>query len=73
MIRLCCPMFIAIIPVLFLGSDPQVKRKHFQYLNYLGTGGAPSPRADIEKLLDKVGVSNVMDFYIDIVINMIIS
>nr|XP_032518153.1 4-coumarate--CoA ligase-like 7 [Danaus plexippus plexippus] len=52
--------------VLFLGSDPQVKRKHFQYLNYLGTGGAPSPRADIEKLLDKVGVSNVMDFYIDI-------
>ncbi|CAG9583383.1 unnamed protein product [Danaus chrysippus] len=41
--------------VLFLGSDPEVKRKHFKYLKYIGTGGAPSPRADIEKLLDKVG------------------
>ncbi|CAG9583384.1 unnamed protein product [Danaus chrysippus] len=41
--------------VLFLGSNPQVKTKHFEYLKYAGSGAAPSPKADVERLLAKFG------------------
>nr|XP_032518148.1 4-coumarate--CoA ligase 1-like [Danaus plexippus plexippus] len=41
--------------VLFLGSNQEVKSKHFEYLKYVGSGAAPSPKADIERLLAKFG------------------
>ncbi|XP_041981291.1 4-coumarate--CoA ligase 2-like [Aricia agestis] len=39
--------------VQFLGSYPKVTAKHLEHLRYAGTGGAPIPKRDIEKFLDK--------------------
>ncbi|XP_034832839.1 uncharacterized protein [Maniola hyperantus] len=47
-------MYLAPPTVLFLASNPEVKAKYFEKLQYVTVGAAPLPLADAERFMSKV-------------------
>ncbi|XP_053608677.1 uncharacterized protein LOC128674239 [Plodia interpunctella] len=39
--------------VLFMGSHPDLKKDHLQYVNLMTSGAAPLPKLDVDRVLDK--------------------